>query len=104
MQPCDLRYMAKCCQNLAHFGAESVAVKSYIAMMPLFSRSDALHTPLPWTTGGNIEARTYSLQQARTDSSLPCIPAETSGTTWHVRVSCQAQALTLLLLLFDSLV
>ena len=56
--------MAKCCQNLTHFGAEAVAVKSYIAMMPLFSRSDSLHTPLPWTTAGQLEVRTFSLQQA----------------------------------------
>ena len=63
MQPCDLRYMAKCCRNLQHFGAEGVAVKSYIAMMPLFTRQDAIYTPLPWTVGGQSEARTYALQQ-----------------------------------------
>jgi hypothetical protein len=56
--------MAKCCQNLTHFGAESVAVKSYIAMMPLFSKSDTFHTPLPWTAGGQREARAHALQQA----------------------------------------
>lgn len=58
--------MAKCCQNLTHFGAETVAVKSYIAMMPLFSRIEALHTALPWSAGaGQLEARTYTLQQVR---------------------------------------
>lgn len=41
-----------------------MAVKSYIAMMPLFSRQDSLYSPLPWTANGQIEARTYSLQQA----------------------------------------
>lgn len=66
VQPVDLRYMAKCCQNLTHFGAEAVAVKSYIAMMPLFSRTESLHTPLPWTAAAaQLEARTYSLQQVR---------------------------------------
>ena len=64
LQPCDLRYMARCCQNLTHFGAESVAVKSYIAMMPLFAKTDALHTPMPWTVNAQLEARTYALQQA----------------------------------------
>jgi hypothetical protein len=59
--------MAKCCKNLTHFGAEAVAVKSYIAMMPLFSQSGSLHTPLPWTTAGQLEARTYSLQQVLHD-------------------------------------
>jgi hypothetical protein len=63
MQPCDLRYMARCCRNLTHFGAETVAVKSYIAMMPLFSNQDSLYTPMPWTANGQIEARTYALQQ-----------------------------------------
>ena len=65
MQPVDLRDMARCCKNLGHFGAESSAVKGYIAMMPLFQQAvDTVGHPR-WLPGSSqIDKRSYQLQKS----------------------------------------
>ena len=65
MQPVDLRDMARCCKNPGHFGAESSAVKGYIAMMPLFQQAvDTVGHPR-WLPGSSQkDKRSYQLQKS----------------------------------------
>jgi hypothetical protein len=93
VQPADLKDMAKCCKNLAHFGAEGSAVKGYIAMLPLFSHGSDIYVSVArWSDGpANKDMRTHELQQSLADF-VDVIVHEKSVfslvfSTWQVRRS-----------------
>lgn len=98
VQPADLKDMAKCCKDLSHFGAESSAVKGYIAMMPLFRNAPDRKVHPPWLPGApQKEARTYALNQQLSDLVHTIIHEKAVlslvFSTWKVR--CETAILRL---------